>query len=110
MTSSAIRIDLDAEAQAGYVTLSDEPIVRTRQLTDSVLVDLDAMDMVVGIEVLSVDAEIPFARLESECHVHSNVIELLRLIKPNVGAFVIRANSAAEGTSTPARKDAFVAA
>jgi uncharacterized protein YuzE len=111
MTGNAIRIELDAEAQAAYVAVSDGEVASTQALTESVLVDLDAMGMVVGIEVLSLDTEIPFARLEGECHVHSSVIDVLSLIKPNVGAFVLMTTSGAEGIATGTVKSGgFVAA
>jgi uncharacterized protein YuzE len=86
MTKSRFSVSVDIEANAAYITMSDEPIVSTIEVTDEVLVDLDAMRVVVGIEVLRIDAEIPFTRLVDEFHVHSDDVELLRLLRPNVGA------------------------
>lgn len=88
MTSSTVRVDLDLSADAAYIGLSEEPVVRTVSLTDEVMVDLDEMGVVVGVEVLSLSAEIPFSRLECECHVHSDVIDVIRTIRPDVGTFV----------------------
>lgn len=45
----------DATANAGYVRLSDNLVARTCELGDSILIDLDAMNVVVGIEVLRLD-------------------------------------------------------
>ena len=99
MTTRSARIELDTVANAAYVALSDNEIVMTRQVTDLVLVDLDAMNVVVGIEVLSLTAELPFQRLADEFHVHSDVIETLRRIRPSVGAFVAMTSTGVAGAS-----------
>ena len=86
--SSRVSIELDSQAQAAYVQLSGSEVATTRQLTDAVLVDLHELGGVVGIEVLTLDPEIPFGRLESECHVHSSVIDALRLLRPSAATAV----------------------
>jgi uncharacterized protein YuzE len=88
MTEIKITLAVDLLADAAYVQLSSEPIVRTARVNAEVLVDLDATDMVVGIETLRADAPIPFSELETRFHVRSEVIEALRMIRPNPGAFV----------------------
>lgn len=45
-------VEIDTEAQAGYVTVSSRPIARTKILTDDLIVDLDDKGDVVGVEVL----------------------------------------------------------
>jgi len=110
MTSnSPVRIELDYDANAAYIALSDNDVERTVQLTSEVLVDLDVTHVVVGIEVLSLVAEIPFDRLVHECHVHSDVIELIKAIRPNVHTFVLQtrsqgAGAKAAGTLTETRE------
>lgn len=101
----AIRIEMDREADAAYIALSDNEIVRTRQLTEEVNVDLDEFDVVVGIEVLGLKANIPFDRLR-EVHVRSEVIDLIQLIRPNVDGFVLSATSVSAGgaAATPQAK------
>lgn len=95
MTSrySPVEVSLDKKADAAYVTLSDAPIARTVEVTDRVFVDLDEMAVIVGVEILGLDTEIPFDRL-ADFHARSEVIDLLRLIKPSVGAFVFTSASA----------------
>jgi uncharacterized protein YuzE len=109
MTKSRFSVSVDIEANAAYITMSDEKVVTTKQVTDEVLVDLDAMRVVVGIEVLRVDAPIPFQRLIDEFHVHSDDVELLRLIRPNVAsAFSLQHGT--DGVASPARDRVLISA
>lgn len=103
MLEIKIKLELDLQANAAYVRLSDEPVVRTCELNDEVNVDLDANDMVVGIETLRVNAPIPFFELATNFHVRSDVIEALRMIRPNPSAFVeFYSSSDASSTSLSA--------
>lgn len=65
------QIDLDRVANYAHVRLSNEAIAHTVHLTDSLLVDVDALGMVVGIEVLDLAAEIPFPDPQSFCRVRN---------------------------------------
>lgn len=47
-----------------YIQLTDEPIVETVEVTPSVLVDIDATNTVVGLELLSRTAELPVDALD----------------------------------------------
>jgi uncharacterized protein YuzE len=49
-----IRVELDAEANAVYVRLSDASVARTVDANRDVLVDLDERGATVGVEVLGV--------------------------------------------------------
>lgn len=93
-----IRLVIDREARAAYITLRDDEVARTCQVTESVLVDLDNMGVVVGVEVLSLTAKIPFTELHEKFHVHSDTIEALRIIQPTVSSFLMM--HAADGVST----------
>lgn len=95
-----ISVSIDKTVDAAYITLSGEQIAETRALSDEINVDLDANGVAVGIEMLVAEAEIPFDRLCREFHVHSTVIDLLRMIGPSAYTFV---SSAAAGSS-PARR------
>jgi uncharacterized protein YuzE len=88
MDQIRISVEVDLQANAAYVLLTDQPVVKTVELNDEVIVDLDSNDMVVGIETLRIDAPIPFKDLATRFHVHSDVIALLELIRPNPSAFV----------------------
>ncbi len=92
-------IELDGEVDAAYIRLSAEAVAVTHEISSDVLVDIDAMGVVVGIEVLRLDADIPLQRLTADYHVHSTVIELLRRIRPSVAAFVVTSASEASATA-----------
>lgn len=82
-----VQVKIDREADAAYICLSDKPVVRTVEVTDEVLIDLDEYNVAVGIEVLELGAIIPFTRLHTEFHIHSNVVNVLRMIQPSVSGF-----------------------
>ena len=52
MRDDACQIEIDEEADAAYVRLSTAPIARTQEIADGILVDFDAHDEMVGVEVL----------------------------------------------------------
>ena len=86
MTDYVFQVSVDIEADAAYLRMSANPVASTREVTDDVMVDLDEFGMVVGVEMLSVQAEIPFQRLLDEFHVPSMLVEKLRALRPSVGA------------------------
>jgi uncharacterized protein YuzE len=51
-------ISVDTDACATYITLTDAPIARTEDVTDLVMVDLDAQDHPVGVEFLLMPTDI----------------------------------------------------
>jgi uncharacterized protein YuzE len=95
----SIKVEVDQSVGAAYIELSSNAVDRTEKLGGGILVDLDAMNVVVGIEVLSLDAELPLARLRDEFHVHSSVVDLLERLRPTIGYQVSRFQQATEGTS-----------
>lgn len=83
-----IKLTVDHEAEAAYIRLSAAPVARTVEINDSILVDLDDMGVAVGIEILSLDADIPFTEITKQCHMHSDVIDSVRTIQPSISGFV----------------------
>ena len=45
-------IEIDEETDAAYVRVSASPVARTQELADDIIVDFDAGDRLVGVEVL----------------------------------------------------------
>ena len=90
-------LKVDNDAGAAYISLSDEPVHETLQFNEDVLIDLDQHRVAVGIEVLDLDAEIPYRELEHDYHVHSKVINELKAIRPTINGFVL--STAPSGTS-----------
>lgn len=95
-----ISIELDTVLHAAYIRLSDHAVVRTVALDDQVMVDLDEFGVAVGVEVLDESAPLPFARLTDEFHVHTDVIGLLRFIRPDIASFV-GVTQGNDGMTTP---------
>lgn len=94
-----IVLTIDSELRVAYIQLQEASVARTVELTDDILVDLDEMNLVVGIEVLDLNADIPMRRLAEECHVHSDVIAALKQIRPSISGFIAQISSDA-GRST----------
>lgn len=94
-----IKLELDQEANAAYIELSDAPVARTCVVNDEVNVDLDVDNVVVGIETMRLNAPIPFVELATKFHVRSELLEALRLVRPNPSAF-FEFFSTSDGAST----------
>lgn len=90
-----ITITTDPHTDACYIRLSDAVVSETIEVSDDIFADLDEFGVVVGLEILGSDVPLPFDHLERVCHIHSSVLNVLRLIRPTVGAFM-------SVTSTPA--------
>lgn len=85
---ATISIKIDVQADAAYIKLLDAQVHSTVSLTDDVNIDLDAHGRVIGLEVLTLEADIPFTDLIENYHVTSDVIESLRQIRPSVNTFL----------------------
>ena len=93
-----IAIEVDTTLNSAYIQLSDKPVARTVEHSEEILVDLDEHGVAVGIEVMNEGTPLPFQDLISKFHVHSDVVDLLRLIRPDVSAF-LRFSQASEGSA-----------
>lgn len=96
---ATIDVEVDTSVNAAYVRLSNEPVARTVEFDELIMIDLDALNMVVGIEVLDEGTPLPFDALLHDYHVHTDVIELLRLIRPDVSSF-LRLTMGTDGASS----------
>lgn len=85
---TSISIQVDTDVHAAYIRLSSEPVAKTVECNEHILVDLDAFGVAVGIELLDETTPLPFDVLMTDFHVHSDVVMLLRMIRPNVSTFV----------------------
>lgn len=86
-TRHTVRVEINPAADLAYVRLSDARVYKTVGLTDDINLDMDEFDMVVGIEVLDLDAEMPFSALVEDHHIPSPTVEMLRLMRPSLSAF-----------------------
>lgn len=108
MSDPKIVVEIDNELDAAYIRLSPESVKRTVEIGEDVMVDLDEFDVVVGIEVLSLDATIPFSHLKDVLHVRSDVVEILRSIQPSVAASM-RLTQGTDGTARPVARTSVLA-
>ncbi len=58
-----MRLKVDQQADTLYLTLSEQPAARTEEIAPGILVDYDAHDHMVGIEVLYLSKRAPQADL-----------------------------------------------
>lgn len=93
----SITIEVDTELHAAYISLSDDPVVRTVEFSEQIMVDLDEFGVAVGIELLDEGALLPFSELVSEFHVHSDVVDMLRVIRPDVSSYLRLTTSGNDG-------------
>ena len=54
-----MKLKVDQQADALYLTLSEAPASRTEEVSPGVLVDYDDQDRVVGIEMLYLSKRVP---------------------------------------------------
>lgn len=80
-------LEIDHDANAAYIQLTDAPVSKTVEVSRQVLVDLDEMNVAVGVEILSLHAEVPFGALRDQFHIHSDVIAQLQMVQPTVSSF-----------------------
>jgi uncharacterized protein YuzE len=58
-----MKLELDREANAAYVTSSEDEVKRTRKLDSYRILDLDAEGEVIGIEFLRINAGVDLSDL-----------------------------------------------
>lgn len=104
----SIVIEVDADLKSAYIRLSSDQVARTIEFNDLIMVDLDEFGVAVGIELLEEGAVLPFTELVNDFHVHSDVVELLRLIRPSVASY-LRLTSGIDGTSQVKNQSALAA-
>ena len=83
-----IELTIDKAANSAYIRLLSSPVKTSKDISDDIIIDLDNMNVVVGIEILDLEAEIPFSDLITEFHVHSETVELLRRLRPSISGFM----------------------
>lgn len=91
---------VDHSTDAAYLKLGDAEIDETCEVSEYVLVDLDEMRIVVGVEVLTLDAYIPREQLIRDFHMRAEDLAVLDSIRPNVTSFVQR-QTAPLGVAAP---------
>jgi len=86
---SSVKLTVDRTNGLAFITLSDKAVHSTVEHSANILVDLDDMGMAVGIELLDLDALIPFDALNTRYHVASDKVDTLRVIQPTINKFFL---------------------
>jgi len=58
-----VKIAFDPDTDAHYLRLDDSPIVESEEVRPDIVLDLNADDQVVGVEILRVQERVPLANL-----------------------------------------------
>ncbi|MFC0314468.1 DUF2283 domain-containing protein [Gordonia phosphorivorans] len=87
MSQTKVVVEVDRTAGAAYVTIhGDREVHRTAQLNDSIFVDLDQFNVVLGIEVLDLQIQkFPIADLCKNFHVST---EQRQIVQDNLDTMV----------------------
>ncbi len=76
-TNTVVSVKLDRDAGAAYLRLSTNSVARTVEFSEDIYVDLDAMGVVVGVELLDLMTPIPMDALTLKHHIHNDSIRIL---------------------------------
>lgn len=95
----SVTVNMDTVVNCAYITLSEQQVARTVEYNDHILVDVDAFELVVGIELLDLGTHLAIDDLAAAFHFHSDAVDLLRLIRPDVVS-LLRLTSGTDGQSS----------
>lgn len=59
-------LEFDTEIDSYYVYVTDEPVYKTKSITQYINLDLDEEGFIVGIEVLDLGVKLPFEKFMQE--------------------------------------------
>ena len=96
------RIDVDFTANAAYLRLHEGTVARTEEVSAGVMVDLDDMGVVLGVEVLDLGVFIPYSDLVHKFHVRTEEVRYLETIRPSVATLVTRIQETRESDHSTA--------
>lgn len=91
-------LEVDVTAGAAYLQLSDGEISKTVEVTPEIQVDLDQLDIAVGVEILDLTKSVPVELIANRCHIHSDQLAALKWLRGSVNDKIV--SSAAQGYTT----------
>lgn len=77
-----MRLTHDLDADALYITISDQPVTKTLEVDDETMVDVDANGDIVGIEVITVNRIWPLDEVLRRYRVSEQDTRQLRALFP----------------------------
>lgn len=96
-----VMVTVDHNVGAAYIQLGSNPVAETIEMTPEIQVDIDKLGVAVGIEILSLGANIPITEIATRFHIHSTVVERIRKVRPSISSFVASFSSTT-GNAAPA--------
>lgn len=92
MSDTRVILEVDRDAGAAYLTLSDNEIVSTVEVVPEVQVDMDEFGVAVGVEILDLNMVVPVSKIASACHIKSDKLGALTALRGTVNSLVMRAS------------------
>jgi uncharacterized protein YuzE len=62
---SSVKITFDKKADAMYIYLQSKKVLKTKQVTDDTIVDMDKDGNVIGIELLFISKRVPIEKISN---------------------------------------------
>lgn len=97
-----VKLEIDMTLGVAYMRLSSNPVARTIQLSETMLLDIDAMGIVVGLELLDFDEKVS-ADLLKKHHVHSDVADEFAKLQPTLNSYLAHVTIGTDATVTAPR-------
>jgi len=79
-----IQVTQSRDMEAGYIDLADRPVSHSDELGAGIIIDLDELDCVVGVELLSLRRIPTLEMISSRFHVKAREQGMLRLALNNL--------------------------
>lgn len=73
-------IEFDTEIDSYYIYVTDEPIYKTKAISQYINLDIDEEGFIVGIEALDLGVKLPFQKFIQEYAMSFETIEQLKII------------------------------
>lgn len=89
----SISVEIDTSVNAAYIQLSNEKVAKTTQLTEALIVDVDANGAVVGIELLDLGCPLEISTIRSQFPLSDEAIAVLRRLRPSLANVTAQASA-----------------
>lgn len=71
-------IEFDTEIDSYYIYVTDEPVYKTKAISQYINLDIDEEGFIVGIEALDLGVKLPFQKLVQEYAMSFETVEQLK--------------------------------
>lgn len=95
----SISVEVDTSVNAAYIRFSDNEVAETSEISDAVVVDVDAAGGVVGIEVLDLSAPLELPLIRDRYKMSDSEASLLLRLEPTLANVRARASAPDHGSA-----------